>query len=52
MRSITPFPFGTGEREEKVYISRVARLLGGVDGAGGKSALKRLLFGDVRPPFT
>lgn len=52
MRSITPLPFCTGDREEKVYMSRVARLLGGVDGAGGKSDLGRLLFGDVRPPFT
>ena len=52
VRSITPLPSGTGDREEKVYISLVARDLGGVVDWSEKVTLERLLVGDAAEPFT
>ena len=49
---MTPMPFAIGERDEKLYMSVVVRLLGGVVVAVIEPVRGRLLFGEAGPPGT
>ena len=50
VKSMTPLPFSIGERDEKLYMSVVVRLLGGVVAAVIEFVRGRLLIGEAGAP--